>query len=124
MYDIFHEWGSDLLVGSGGDLALAGATDVISQRICRRLLTNGGDCLWNLEYGGGLAQFIGQPVRTAEIEAVIRDQLALEDSIPASPAPIVEIAANNLASGYIIANITYTDPSSQEAVTLHLNAGP
>ena len=23
MYDIFHEWGSDLVVGSGGDLALA-----------------------------------------------------------------------------------------------------
>ena len=43
MYDIFHEWGSDLVVGSGGDLALASGSAVVSQRVCRRLLTNPGD---------------------------------------------------------------------------------
>ena len=63
MYDIFHEWGADLAAGSSGDIALASGTDLISQRVCRRLLTNAGDYLWNLEYGAGLAQFIGQPAK-------------------------------------------------------------
>jgi hypothetical protein len=51
MYDIFHEWGSDLVVGSGGDLALATGSAIVSQRVRRRLLTNPGDYLWNLDKG-------------------------------------------------------------------------
>ena len=72
MDDIFHEWGSDLVAGSGGDLLLATGSVVVSQRVSRRLLTNPGDYIWNLDYGGGLAQFVGLPAKSADIEAVIK----------------------------------------------------
>ncbi len=68
MIDIFLEWAGDLSVGSTGDLALASGPDTTNQRVYRRLLTNPGDYLWQLDYGGGLAQFVGTPVEPADIE--------------------------------------------------------
>jgi hypothetical protein len=123
MYDIFHEWGADLAVGSGGDIALASGSDMISQRVCRRLLTNPGDYLWNLDYGGGLALFVGQPARSTEIEAVITSQLLLETAVPTSPAPQVTTTVTDVANGYVVANIIYVDPTSQNAVTLNVSTG-
>ena len=76
MYDIFHQWGSDLTVSSSGDLAISAGSDTVSQRVYRRLLTNPGDYIWNLDYGGGFAQFVGTPTNNTDIEAVIRTQLA------------------------------------------------
>jgi hypothetical protein len=123
MYDIFHEWGTDLAVGSGGDIALASGSDMISQRVCRRLLTNPGDYLWNLDYGGGLALVVGQPARSTEIEAVITSQLLLETAVPTSPAPQVTTTVTDVANGYVVANIIYVDPTSQNAVTLNVSTG-
>jgi hypothetical protein len=123
MYDIFHEWGADLAVGSGGDIALASGSDMISQRVCRRLLTNPGDYLWNLDYGGGLALFVGQPAKSTEIEAVITSQLLLETAVPTSPAPQVTTTVTDVANGYVVANIIYVDPTSQNAVTLNVSTG-
>jgi hypothetical protein len=123
MFDLFHEWGSDLAVGSGGDLALAAGSDVVTQRVCRRLLTNSGDYLWNLSYGGGLAQFVGLPAKSPDIEAVILNQLLLEAAVPASPAPQVTTTVVDVANGYVVANITYADPASGQPVTLNVRTG-
>jgi hypothetical protein len=123
MYDIYHEWGSDLLVGSGGDLALASGSAVVNQRICRRLLTNPGDYIWNLDYGGGLAQFVGLPAKPADIEAVVTTQLLLETAVPTTPAPQVTTTVVDAANGSVVANITYADPTSQQPVTLNVNTG-
>jgi len=123
MYDLFHERGADLAVGSSGDIALASGSDMISQRVCRRLLTNPGDYLWNLDYGGGLARFIGQPVRSTEIEAVITSQLLLEAAVPTSPPPQVTTTVIDVANGYVIANISYVDPTTQTAVTINVSTG-
>ncbi|MDR3532813.1 MAG: hypothetical protein P4L90_19945 [Rhodopila sp.] len=122
MYDIFHEWGGDLVVGSYGDLALVSGSDVISQRVCRRLLTNSGDYLWSLDYGGGLAQFVGTPTTPADIEAVIRTQLGLEPAVPAAPAPQIAARVVDAADGYVVANITYADPSSDLPVQLNVTS--
>jgi hypothetical protein len=107
MYDIFHEWGSDLVVGSGGDLALATGSVVVSQRVCRRLLTNPGDYIWNLNYGGGLAS----------------NQLLLETAVPTTPAPQVTTAVVSKTNGSVVANITYADPISEQLVTLNVSTG-
>jgi hypothetical protein len=123
MYDIYHEWGSDLSVGSGGDLALASGSAVVNQRICRRLLTNPGDYIWNLDYGGGLAQFVGLPAKPADIEAVVTTQLLLESAVPTTPAPQVTTTIVDAANGSVVANITYADPTSQQPVTLNVNTG-
>jgi hypothetical protein len=123
MYDIYHEWGGDLRVGSGGDLALASGAELVTQRVCRRLLTNPNDYLWNLDYGGGLAQFVGQPARPADIEAVIANQLSLETAVPATPSPQVTTAVADAANGYVVARITYADRTSGQSVTFDVSTG-
>lgn len=122
MFDIFHEWGNDLLVGSGGDLAISAGSDTINQRVCRRLLTNSGDYIWNLDYGGGLGQFVGSPANPADIEAVVSTQLALETSIPTTPIPQISANLVDAANGYVVATITYADPSSTTLVELNVSA--
>jgi hypothetical protein len=123
MYDIFHEWGNDLAVGSSGDLAVSTGSDTVSQRVLRRLLTNPGDYLWNLDYGGGLAQFVGAPANVADVEAVVRTQLALESAAPTTPEPQVSVRVIDAANGYVVANITYADPSSMAPVQLNVSTG-
>ena len=58
MHDIAHQWGSDLLTSSVGDLASVSGPLLGQQRVLRRLLTNPGDYIWQLDYGAGLARFI------------------------------------------------------------------
>jgi hypothetical protein len=123
MNDIYLEWGGDLVAGNGGDLALATGTDTISQRICRRLLTNPGDYLWTLDYGGGLARFVGAPADPAKIEAVVRDQLGLETAVPTHPVPVVKASVVDAANGYLVTKITYNDPASKQPVQLNVTAG-
>jgi phage baseplate assembly protein W len=123
MFDIFHNCGEDLKVGNGGDLALAGGTDVINQRVLRRLLTNPGDYIWNLNYGGGLATFVGQPVNPREIEAVISTQLLEEAAIPTSPVPRIVATTTDVAQGGVAVNITYADPGESAPVTLNFTVG-
>jgi hypothetical protein len=123
MYDIFHEWGGDLAIGSGGDLAIAADTTAINQRICRRLLTNPGDYIWNVAYGGGLAQFVGLPANRVDIEAVIMNQLLLETAIPSTPVPQVTTTVIDPAIGKVGVDIIYADPGSQRSVMLNVTAG-
>jgi hypothetical protein len=123
MYDIFHEWGSDLVVGSGGDLALSTGSDVVSQRVCRRLLTNTGDYLWNLDYGGGLGQFVGTPAEPADIEAIVRTQLSLETAVPTAPAPLISASVVDAANGYVVATISYAAPPSNVPVQFNVSTG-
>jgi phage baseplate assembly protein W len=123
MYDIFLEWGTDLMVGSGGDLALSTGSDTINQRVFRRLLTNAGDYVWNLDYGGGLGQFVGTPANPANIEAIVRTQLALETAVPTTPAPQVAASIADVANGYVVATITYADPSSTVPVQINVSTG-
>lgn len=123
MNDIFHEWGSDLVIGSGGDLALSTGSDMVNQRVCRRLLTNAGDYLWNLDYGGGLGQFVGSPANPADIAAIVGTQLALESAVPTTPAPQISASVVDAANGYVVATITYADPSSMAPVQLNVSTG-
>ncbi len=123
MIDIFLEWAGDLSVGSTGDLASASGTDATNQRVCRRLLTNPGDYIWQLDYGGGLAQFVGTPAEAADIESVVRTQLALEAAVAASPAPQVSASVVDPANGCVVANIAYSDVSSGSSGQLKVSTG-
>jgi hypothetical protein len=123
MIDIFHSWGGDLQVGSGGDLAISIGSDATSQRVFRRLLTNPGDYLWNLGYGGGLGQFVGTNVDPARIDGVIATQLALETSVPVNPQPKVSVVVTDAANGYVVANISYADPMSSTPIQLNVPVG-
>ena len=123
MFDISLEWAGDLVVGSNGDLALVSGSNATSQRVYRRLLTNPGDYLWQLDYGGGLGRFVGAPTAPADIESVVRTQLALESAVATSPAPQVSASVIDLANGYVVANISYSDASSGSSVQLNVRSG-
>jgi hypothetical protein len=120
MYDIYLDWGLDLCVSSTGDLALVSGPANINQRILRRLLTNAGDYLWSLDYGGGLANFVGSSAATKDIESVIRTQLGLESLIPNSPAPTVTIRPFDASNGAIVAQIQYADQAAGGLINVNV----
>ncbi len=123
MYDLAHIWNADLAVDGGGDLALVSGTNAVTQRVIRRLLTNPGAYVWNLSYGGGLAQFVGLPVIEPDITAVILDQLLLEPAVPTNPTPQVTTAVTDASAGFVVATITYSGPDSTAPVTFSVPTG-
>lgn len=118
MNDIYLDWGSDISLGPTGDLAVVSGSNAISQRICRRLLTNVGDYLWHLDYGASLGGFVGLPADPDRVEGVIRAQLRLETAVPSNPAPEVSVSVADKANGIVTATITYADPASLAPVSV------
>jgi hypothetical protein len=109
MIDIYHQFGNDLIVDSTGGLALVQDTVTTTQRIYRRLVTNPGDYLWNLSYGGGLRAMVGTQADNSAIESVVRNQLALESTVAPTPVPTISSQVTDAANGIVVTNITYTD---------------
>jgi hypothetical protein len=116
MVDLALQFGGDLAVGPTGDLALADTTLLTQQRVLRRLLTNPGDYIWQLSYGAGLGQFVGQPAAPAAISGVARAQLLQEAAVASSPPPAVTAVAGS--DGTVTATVTYADAATGQASTL------
>jgi len=110
MQDAALLWGGDLSASLTGDLALAGDTTLGQQRVLRRLLTNPGDYIWHLEYGAGLAQFVGQPCNVAAINATIRSQIFMEASVARLPEPVIDVQNDQNGSVYVY--IRYVDSAT------------
>jgi hypothetical protein len=86
------EWGGDLTVGPSGDINIAPVEIELQQRVIRRLLTNSGDYIWHIEYGGGLGGYVGTPYDPNAIEGTTLRQLQYETLVTPSPAPKVLIS--------------------------------
>ncbi len=121
MPDIFHQYGSDLAIGPGGDLAQAAASLLGQQRVLRRLLTNPGDYLWNPSYGAGLAQFVGQPASASRIRSVIRSQIFQEAAVARKPEPVIDVQA--VPDGSVIVQLRYADSASGQTQVLSFSVG-
>jgi hypothetical protein len=120
MADISHFIGSDLSILSNGNFELA--TDAVEgqQRVLRRLLTNPGDYPWRLEYGAGLAAFLGQTISKFRINARITSQMLLERAVLQNPPPTVDV---EVIENTVIANIHYVDRDSGDTSNLEFNTG-
>lgn len=118
MTDISHQWGSDLSVGPTGDLAMVSGAQLGQQRVLRRLLTNPGDYIWQMDYGAGLARFIGQPGNELKIRAVIRSQIFKEAVVARTPEPVIDVQVSpGGAPGTVYVYIRYVDlPSGQTQI--------
>jgi hypothetical protein len=110
MGDLALQFGGDLAVSPTGDLALVDGAALTEQRVLRRLLTNAGDYIWQLNYGAGLGQFVGQPGAVAAITGVARAQLRLEAAVAATPAPMVSAAAANDTT--VTLSVQYADAAT------------
>jgi hypothetical protein len=110
MADAWHRFGGDLAVGPTGDIGCAVGSEMVQQRLLRRLLTNPGDYIWNPEYGAGLGQFLGQPADTDRIEAAIRGQVLREAAVARQPEPEIAVAAD--LAGSVSVQIRYAEADS------------
>lgn len=116
MADLSLVFGGDLAISATGDLALADAQNLTQQRVLRRLLTNPGDYVWQLNYGAGLGQFVGRVGAPALISGVIRTQMRLEKEVMQSPAPSVStMSADN---GSVQTAINYADALTGQTALL------
>lgn len=119
MADLFHQWGSDLIVGPTGDISTIDGSSWGQQRVLRRLLTNPGDYIWQLDYGAGLARFIGQPASALQIRAVIRSQIFKESSVARQPEPLINVQISpGGASSTVYVHIRYVDAESRQTRVL------
>ncbi len=122
MADLDLDWGSDLSLTAGGDLALADNELLTRQRICRRLFTAVRGYLWHLEYGSGLPQKIGHVGTTTVIQSLIRANIALEASVAPYPLPQVTVTQDTSNPGLFVILIVYFDATLGEQVTLSFDS--
>lgn len=124
MSDLFHQFGSDLVIAPTGDLATVSADALGQQRVLRRLLTNPGDYIWNLDYGAGLAGFIGEPGNVLRIRAVIRSQIFKETAVVRSPEPTIDVQlAPDGSATTVYASVAYVDAATGQTQALSLSLG-
>jgi len=119
--DIYHYFGNDIAVNVNGDLQAVDGLTESQQRILRRLLTNPGDYIWHPNYGAGLPRYVGQALSTSkylEIKGLINSQIALEQSVAKTPAPVISLAANQTS---LYCTIQYTEAASKTLQTLSFN---
>jgi phage baseplate assembly protein W len=121
MADLAHGFGADLTIGPTGDLAVSDGAALTRERVLRRLLTNPGDYLWQLDYGAGLAQFVGQPASAARIRAVVRGQIFKEAAVARSPEPVVQARDDN--AGGLAVQLRYGDAAGGQPQLLTFSVG-
>lgn len=121
MADISHQFGSDLQVDATGDIAASDGSQLGQERVLRRLLSNPGSYLWWLDYGAGLARFIGRPVAPRRIAAITRAQMFREAAVAQIPLPTVTISVSK--DGTFTENVSYVDANTGSTVVLTLPVG-
>jgi phage baseplate assembly protein W len=110
MADLALQFGGDLGVNSTGDIALADGQTLTEQGVLRRLLTNPGDYIWQLSYGAGLGQFVGQPGAPAAINGTARAQILQEAAVAQTPAPSVGTTVS--VDGTVTLTLRYADAAN------------
>lgn len=116
MADLSLTFGGDLVVGPTGDIGLSDGEMLIQQRVLRRLLTNPGNYIWQLTYGAGLGQFVGQPSAPAVIQAIARSQILVEAAVSNNPPPA--ISAVSAGDGLVSLTVSFTDAVTQQTSSL------
>lgn len=115
MSDLSHVIGGDLTIAPWGDLATVSGSALGQQRVLRRLLTNAGDYIWQLDYGAGLPAMVGTPADAAAMTGMVRHQIFLESAVARRPSPAIVVQAE----GSIVSlSITYSDATDTSTQTV------
>lgn len=119
MSSVGHFYGGDLLLADGG-LAVVSGSEEVRQRLLRRLLTNVGDYLWQLDYGVGLQGMIGNVIVPSTMQAEIRVQVQKDAGVdPYSP---VEVEISSGSDGGCLCKISYVDAETGQQQTLDFSS--
>lgn len=118
MADASLEWGGDFTIAANGDLLLTDGADMTRQRIIRRLFTGVGRYIWELNYGAGLLQRIGRVAVAANIQAIVRANIALEATVASVPVPTTTVVEDSSNPGVFVISITYTDAITGASVAI------
>lgn len=121
MADLAHVWGEDIVLAASGDLLLSDGSEAARQRVLRRLLTNQNDYLWHLDYGAGLPRRVGETTLSANLDAVVRHQILLEEAVSWDPPPTVRVTP---FFGGAVVHITYVDAVTGSQSTLGFRVEP
>ena len=116
MPDLSHLWGTDLTWSATGDIACIDTPGLTEQRVLRRLLTTPGEYIWALDYGAGLAAFVGQTGAGSVVRAAIRGQIYKEASVAHTPEPVIDLITD--LSGTLYVNVRYADATSGTTQTI------
>ena len=117
--EVQHTVGEDLTLSPTGDLAVSTGLNRTKERLLRRLITNAGEYVWHVKYGAGLPGYIGKALDPGQVKAVIRSQMAQEESVLQNPEPTISIVA--IQNGVAV-SIAYQDAQTNSPVTLSFNA--
>lgn len=120
MADLNLEWKGTLSLTPSGDLALSSGPTETRQRVERRIFTAVRAYVWHQDYGAGLPQKIGRVARAANIQSLVRSQIALESSVARTPIPVVTVTESQANLGLFSISIQYVDAATGEAVSLNL----
>jgi hypothetical protein len=110
MADLAHLIGSDLEITDNGNVVLSYDEEEGQERVLRRLLSNPGSYYFHLDYGAGLAQFLGKTLVSARIKGVIQQQMLLEQAVLQNPPPQINILVN--ADQTVTATVQYVDSTT------------
>ncbi len=118
MSDLESGWTGDLAATVTGDLLTVSLPALGTERVIRRLLTNPGAYIWHPDYGAGLARFVGQPIDTASIQALIRSQMLLEPAVAVLPEPVVVVQSD--PGGTLFVQVRYADADTATVQSLNI----
>ncbi|AQS87903.1 phage tail protein [Neoasaia chiangmaiensis NBRC 101099] len=118
MNAIAHVMGADLTLGAAGGLAVVSGAEAVRQRLLRRLCTNAGDYIWQMDYGAGLPSMVGDPAVVAMIRGVVVAQMALEDGVDRTRPVDVTVVPD--ADRIVRCSIVYTDVATQEEQSMDI----
>ena len=121
MADASHNFGEDIILSATGDIATVEGSHATKQRVLRRLLTNPGAYIWNLNYGAGLGGFVGKTNPGARVRGIVRQQMRLEAAVANNPAP--SVAVNPDINGILTVNVQFTDAATKQPSTLTVPVG-
>lgn len=116
MADLALQFGGDLQISQTGDLAVAESSLLVQQRVMRRLLTNPSEYIWQLNYGAGLGQFVGQTGSPNLASGLIRKQLQLESQVMKEPAPSITTSMTDGKT--LTVSIDYVESETNETSQL------
>ncbi|WP_029604808.1 hypothetical protein [Kozakia baliensis] len=107
MSSLGHVMGDDLTLDAKSGIAVVSGSQETRENILRRLCTNPGAYIWQLDYGTGLPAMIGEPLLVQKTRRAVLAQMMDEFGVDQTQAVNVELSSS--AGDIVQCTISYVD---------------